>query len=67
MDVHGAQWAALLIGGALALWRTPPALPAAAAPALRSTLRLAAGALGLALCAASLAAGTYNPFIYFHF
>jgi alginate O-acetyltransferase complex protein AlgI len=67
MDVHGAQWAALLIGGVLALWRTPPALPAAVTPALRSTLRLAAGALGLALCAASLAAGTYNPFIYFHF
>ena len=30
-------------------------------------LRVTGGALALILCAASLAAGTYNPFIYFHF
>lgn len=65
MDVHGAQWAALAIGGVLALWRAPPA--ALSHPMSLQPLRVAAGALGLALCAASLAAGTYNPFIYFHF
>jgi alginate O-acetyltransferase complex protein AlgI len=37
---------------------TLPALPA---------LRIPAAALGLFLCAATLAGGTYNPFIYFHF
>lgn len=60
MDVRPQQWCAIIIGGVLALWRNPPVL--------RSTpLRLLASGLGLILCAASLAAGTYNPFIYFNF
>lgn len=60
IDVHAPQWAALLIGGALALWRDAPSLR-------HPSLRLLANALGLFLCAASLVSGTYNPFIYFRF
>lgn len=60
MDVHAAQWTALVVGAALALWRSPP-------PLRQPLLQAMAGALGLLACAASLAAGTYNPFIYFHF
>ncbi len=60
MDVHGAQWSAIIIGGTLALWRNPPGLRH---PALKTI----ASALAMVLCSASLAAGTYNPFIYFHF
>jgi alginate O-acetyltransferase complex protein AlgI len=60
MDVHPAQWAAIVIGGGIALLRQPPVLR-------QPLLQALAGGLGLAACAASLAAGTYNPFIYFHF
>ncbi|MEN9868869.1 MAG: hypothetical protein RL748_4459, partial [Pseudomonadota bacterium] len=60
MEVHAQQWCAIVIGSILALWRNPPPL--------RSVLaRAAFSALALILCSASLAAGTYNPFIYFHF
>lgn len=59
MDVQGAQWAALCVGSILALWRSPPVIGV--------RWQVPACALGLILCAASLAAGTYNPFIYFHF
>ena len=60
MAVQAAQWTALAVGGALALWRSPPRLH-------NRLLQTLAGAAALAACAASLAAGTYNPFIYFHF
>lgn len=71
MDVQPAQWAAIVAGSVLALWRAPSASPQSALPAplrlLFPPLQALACGLGLALCAASLAAGTYNPFIYFHF
>jgi alginate O-acetyltransferase complex protein AlgI len=60
MDIQSAQWTAIVVGCVLALWRNPPAWRPVPLQALAS-------ALGLLLCAASLAAGTYNPFIYFHF
>ena len=60
MDIHAAQWLALFVGSTLALWRKPPQITQPLWQALLS-------ALGLLLSASSLAAGTYNPFIYFHF
>ncbi|RSZ55962.1 MBOAT family protein [Massilia atriviolacea] len=73
-----AAWA-LAIGIVLACWRLRPAagrkpeakaVPAIVAPRAgvlaNSASVLATSALGL-LCIASLAAGTYNPFIYFRF
>lgn len=58
--VQPAQWTALVIGAALAVWRSPPLLR-------QRLLQTLAGGAALVACAASLAAGTYNPFIYFHF
>jgi alginate O-acetyltransferase complex protein AlgI len=58
--IQPAQWSALAVGLALAVWRTPPALN-------NRLLQALAGGAALTACAASLAAGTYNPFIYFHF
>lgn len=68
IDVGGAQWSALAIGTLLAVWRTRTDAPATAAPprwqfAVQLPLALAA----FVLCSASLASGTYNPFIYFRF
>lgn len=60
MNIQGTQWLALVLGMGLAVWRNPPSIKS-------TTLQIVACALGLILCAASLAAGTYNPFIYFHF
>lgn len=60
MDMHGTQWLALILGIVLAVWRKPVSIQA-------KSMQLIASALGLYLCAMSLAAGTYNPFIYFHF
>ena len=60
LAVQPAQWSALLIGAALAAWRKPPVLQ-------QRLLQTLAGGAALVACAASLAAGTYNPFIYFHF
>jgi len=71
MDVAPVQWVAIAIGSVFALWRAPPAtLRSAWPPALRllsAPLQALACVLGLTACAVSLAAGTYNPFIYFHF
>ncbi|MFC0134571.1 membrane-bound O-acyltransferase family protein [Massilia eurypsychrophila] len=56
---------ALVVGSILACWRWPAALPLG-----RTAWRAAAPVLvaaGFVLCVASLAAGTYNPFIYFRF
>lgn len=51
---------ALAIGMLLAMWRGTPVLP-------WRPLRTAGLLLCSVLCVASLAAGTYNPFIYFRF
>jgi alginate O-acetyltransferase complex protein AlgI len=64
MAVQGSQWAAIIVGGILALWRNPPHL---LHPLRHPVFQVLASALALVLCSASLAAGTYNPFIYFHF
>lgn len=73
MDFGFSSALALLAGALIALWRFKRA-DAAAAPAALAPGRLAlAGVRTLAtavvflLCIASLAAGTYNPFIYFRF
>ena len=60
MNIQGTQWLALVLGTGLAVWRNPPSIKS-------TTLQIVACTIGLILCAASLAAGTYNPFIYFHF
>jgi alginate O-acetyltransferase complex protein AlgI len=56
------EWTALAAGLGLAL---PRALPSLRANAF--LVRLGAAAAGLGLSAASLAGGTYNPFIYYRF
>jgi alginate O-acetyltransferase complex protein AlgI len=72
VDVGPAQWTALLLGAAFATWRLsssqPDALPtpAARAPAAR-WLQWPVLLGAYVLCTASIAAGTYNPFIYFRF
>lgn len=75
MDFGAAAAAALIAGTLIATWRFSGDMPAqSAAPrkglhsALSSMpLRAAGAAAAFVLCAASLAAGTYNPFIYFRF
>jgi alginate O-acetyltransferase complex protein AlgI len=72
IDVGGAQWTALAIGALLAVWRThagaPGAATMAAAPARwRFAVQLPLALAAFVLCAACLASGTYNPFIYFRF
>lgn len=60
MDIHAEQWTALIIGAALSLMRVQPTI--------RSLpVKVVASGSALLLCAANLAGGTYNPFIYFHF
>jgi alginate O-acetyltransferase complex protein AlgI len=75
-DVGPAQWTALLLGAAFATWRlssTKPnssSEPAAHAHAHASAWRWVQWPILLGayvVCTASLAAGTYNPFIYFRF
>lgn len=65
------QGAMLACGLLLALWRGPlPVLSLAAsavAPLWRAPLQGALAVAAFVLCGASLAAGTYNPFIYFRF
>jgi alginate O-acetyltransferase complex protein AlgI len=67
IDVDAVQWTALAAGTLLAVWRLPeasaPARPARWQLAVQLPLALAA----FVLCSASLASGTYNPFIYFRF
>jgi alginate O-acetyltransferase complex protein AlgI len=67
IDVGAVQWTALVIGTLLAIWRVQeakaPARPARWTFAVQLPLALAA----FVLCSASLASGTYNPFIYFRF
>ncbi|MES2300261.1 MAG: MBOAT family protein [Pseudomonadota bacterium] len=70
MDVGAAQWSTLAIGTILALWSEP--LERAMARALPAPLRSfklkgAAVLVAYLACIATLAVGTYNPFIYFHF
>ncbi|MYM68453.1 MBOAT family protein [Pseudoduganella sp. FT55W] len=65
IDIGPAQWTALLIGAALALWRRPASPAGVERRALPLQMALALAAF--VLCGASLAAGTYNPFIYFRF
>ncbi|MBA5640037.1 MBOAT family protein [Duganella sp. LX20W] len=77
LSIAAPQWTALAIGAALALWRRPAAATTAdatgAAPApmpmprWQQPARLALVLGAFILCSASLAAGTYNPFIYFRF
>jgi alginate O-acetyltransferase complex protein AlgI len=64
MDVDAAAGVALVIGAALSLRR----LPNESHPTIFSPLLKAATAVTtVVVCVASLAAGTYNPFIYFRF
>ncbi|KRB88917.1 MBOAT family O-acyltransferase [Noviherbaspirillum sp. Root189] len=75
MDFGAAAAAALITGTLIATWRFSGDMPTqSAAPrkglqlALSSLpLRAVGAAAAFVLCAASLAAGTYNPFIYFRF
>jgi alginate O-acetyltransferase complex protein AlgI len=77
MDIGAAAAVALIVGALLAVWRRgddlglrkPKPLPRTAWQAFAAS-PLAQGAvasLAFVLCAASMAAGTYNPFIYFRF
>jgi alginate O-acetyltransferase complex protein AlgI len=67
LDIGPAQWTALAIGAALAVWWRPET-PAAANGTRRALpLQAMLAVAAFVLCSASLAAGTYNPFIYFRF
>ena len=63
IDVGPAQWCALLAGMVIATVRWPAW---SWEPGRRIGQAMAVLA-GLLACSASLAVGTYNPFIYFHF
>lgn len=79
MDFGATEALALMIGATLAMWRVGDEDAAASAarkqpvhgvvPSVLASpaLRVASLAAALILCTASLAAGTYNPFIYFRF
>ncbi|MES2262028.1 MAG: MBOAT family protein [Pseudomonadota bacterium] len=73
MDFGASAGVALLAGFLIAAWRfAPTTLPAAGTAPVRTHpllggAKAAACACALLLCIASLAAGTYNPFIYFRF
>lgn len=75
MDFGAAAAAALIIGTLIATWRfsgevrIQSAAPRKGLHMVLSSmpLRAAGAAAAFVLCAASLAAGTYNPFIYFRF
>ncbi|ATQ75366.1 membrane-bound O-acyltransferase family protein [Massilia violaceinigra] len=70
LDMQGTSLTALVVGIVLACWRLrAPAQPAATrmpAVLVHGGHLVWTAALSL-LCIASLAAGTYNPFIYFRF
>jgi alginate O-acetyltransferase complex protein AlgI len=74
-EVGASVATALLIGAILAISTVGrDASPSGRAPAAQGygtlvmvSLRYALSGIALILCAASLAAGTYNPFIYFRF
>jgi alginate O-acetyltransferase complex protein AlgI len=64
MDVDAAAGVALIIGAALSLRRIPNEIrPTVFSPLLKA----ATAVTTVIVCVASLAAGTYNPFIYFRF
>lgn len=77
MDFGPSAMTALAIGIFIAIWRhDPPSNTAVATAGMNITaapllfskpLRIVLTATGFLLCIASLAAGTYNPFIYFRF
>jgi len=67
IDMGPVQWSALAAGVALAVWRLPQPAQPFAATGWRRVAGMAAALLALVLCGATLAAGTYNPFIYFRF
>lgn len=67
IDIGPAQWTALVIGIALAVWRRPETPANRGIERRAMPLQMVLAVATLALCAASLAAGTYNPFIYFRF
>ena len=60
-DIPASAACALLVGATLAVWPKP------AAAAWVRRLRQWGGLAASVLAALSLAAGTYNPFIYFRF
>jgi alginate O-acetyltransferase complex protein AlgI len=67
IDMGPVQWSALAVGIALAVWRLPQPAQPFVATGWRRVAGMAAALLALVLCGATLAAGTYNPFIYFRF
>lgn len=79
LDVGPMQWTALAVGVLLATWRNGDASAAstaagAAGSATATTtsrwqvaVQLPLALAAFVLCSASLASGTYNPFIYFRF
>ncbi|SFU88675.1 MBOAT family O-acyltransferase [Pseudoduganella namucuonensis] len=69
IDVGPVQWTALAVGAALAVLPAPWSAPAAAParPGWRVALQVPLALATFVLCSASLASGTYNPFIYFRF
>jgi alginate O-acetyltransferase complex protein AlgI len=72
VDVGPAQWTALFLGAAFATWRLsspkPDSRPTPAAGAsARHWVQWPVLLGAYVLCTASIAAGTYNPFIYFRF
>lgn len=75
INIGLAQWTALGIGTLLAVWRSPTLDAGAMGAAQAKTgtslwqqaLHMALALAAVILCGASLAAGTYNPFIYFRF
>jgi alginate O-acetyltransferase complex protein AlgI len=69
-DVSASSATALAVGALIATVRLAPDMPARAARALgrlRLPLQTLALAAALLLCVLNMAAGTYNPFIYFRF
>lgn len=67
IDIGPVQWSALAIGILLAVWRREQPAQPFHASGWRLGAGMAAALLALLLCGATLAAGTYNPFIYFRF
>jgi alginate O-acetyltransferase complex protein AlgI len=67
LDIGPPQWTALAAGCALSMWRPPQRWNRAASSSIYTALTAGATLVALILCGASLAGGTYNPFIYFRF
>lgn len=66
INFTSATWVALAIGVVLSVWRKP-AIRQSSSSIPETTLQVMSVVIGFLLCTASLAAGTYNPFIYFRF